>query len=138
MGPASGHTRFLCFDEEVFTPLPTFSVSVARILFFPCIQRDTCPGICGVQEEGRGCRVARVGRGLVFTLISHRVSRGCQTLRPPPCGGSSFIRKESRPACVYMRFPFLPLTFGSFGSVPRRFLLGRHRAISKNGHANAG
>lgn len=33
-------------------------------------------------KEDWECRVA--GRGLVFTLISHRLSSGCQTLRPPP------------------------------------------------------
>lgn len=49
------------------------------------------------RREGRGCRIA--GRGLVFTLISHRVSRGCQTLRPPPRGAPSFHRIRTSFTC---------------------------------------
>lgn len=80
---------------------------------FPCIQRNTCPGICpgkcAPQEEGRGCRIAEENRGLVFTLISHRVSCGCQTLWPPPCGSPSSERSNIL-TCAFFFFsspPFL-------------------------------
>lgn len=59
--------------------------------------------VLSARREGRGCRIA--GRGLVFTLISHRVSRGCQTLRPPPCGAPSFHRIRAS------RVPIPPLLF---------------------------
>lgn len=58
--------------------------------------------------EGRGCRIA--GRGLVFTLISHRLSSSCQTLRPPPCGAPSFHRiRASRVLIPPLLLPFWTL-----------------------------
>lgn len=67
------------------------------------------------RREGRGCRIA--GRGLVFTLISHRVSRGCQTLRPPPCGVPSFHRiRASRvpiPSLLFSLYTFFLFCFVS-------------------------
>lgn len=60
---------------------------MTRYSFF-CVFKEThalaYAGKC-VYGEGRGgCRVASAYRGLVFTLISHRVSCGCQTLCRPP------------------------------------------------------
>lgn len=79
------------------------------------------------RREGRGCRIA--GRGLVFTLISHRVSRGCQTLRPPPCGAPSFHRiRASRvpippllfPSCIFSFSRLVPRTMTTLPNCARR------------------
>lgn len=62
------------------------------------------------RREGRGCRIA--GRGLVFILISHRLSSSCQTLRPPPCGAPSFHRiRVSRVLIPSLLLPFWTFFF---------------------------
>lgn len=70
-------------------------------------------------RKGRGCRIT--GRRLVFTLISHRVSRGCQTLRPPPCGAPSFHRiRASRVPISSLLFLWYLFFLGTM--VPRMYV----------------
>lgn len=110
-----GHTRFSSLASRTRTCAPGACWIHQYTRIRPIMKHMRV----SARREGRGCRIA--GRGLVFTLISHRVSCGCQTLRPPPCGAPSFHRiRASRvpiPSLLFLScisFFFFSLVYAKF------------------------